>query len=342
LRALILVDVAGVGRANLLDDLMGKVVALGDSRGNVGTLDKLRNKSTAEGITSTVAVNDLGLRDGNNGVLLNGSVSLSNNGVVNTLGEDNETLTLGVDLGQLGDVGSDSLDVLGIGQVVGKGIGLSLTLVTKDNIHVRKDFVEDLGEELRNERGGEVHGEDLVLGGGVLGNLEDTLGGDSKEETLDVVDLSALNQVPGLLRADVINGQFLGSRQLGDEGTVMARNQGGAGTGGEIARNGDILGGEAISSGSRHELGGELIISSSSNIHDGLGRQAALGTAGGVLTGTTGNVDNIRELGDLLVPTRSTQELIAVRKRGRVIITTDVCPRLKHVSDVTTRTELAV
>lgn len=142
---------SGVSRTNLLDDSVGEVVALGNRGSNVLTLDELGHETTAESISGTVAVNNLVLRDGNNGVLLNRAIRLDDNGVVNSLGEDNKTLALGVDLGELGNVGSNSLDVLGVGQVVGKGIGLGLTLVTKDNIHVGHDLIQDLGEELGDE-----------------------------------------------------------------------------------------------------------------------------------------------------------------------------------------------
>lgn len=281
---------------------MGKVVALGNSGGNVSTLDQLGNKSSAEGITGAVAVNNVLLVNGNDGVLLDGAVSLGNNGVVDSLGKDDETLTLGVDLGKLSNVGGNGLDVLGVGQVVGSGIGLGLTLVTKDNIQVGHDIIKNLGEELGDEGSREVHGEDLVLGGSVLGDLENALRGDGQEETLDVVDLGVLDQVPGLLGLDVLNSQLLGSRQLGDQGAVVARDQGGAGAGGDIAGDVDVLGGETVGGGGRNQLGTEVVVGGSTDVDDGLGGQAALGTAGSVLGGTTGDVDNVIELDDLLVP----------------------------------------
>lgn len=281
---------------------MGKVVALGNSSGNVGTLDQLGNKSAAEGITGAVAVDNILLLNGDDGVLLDGAVRLDNNGVVNSLGEDDETLALGVDLGELGNVGGNGLDVLGVGQVVGSGVGLGLTLVTKDNIHVGQDIIQNLGEELGDEGSREVHGEDLVLGGSVLGDLENALGGDGQEETLDVVDLGVLDQVPSLLSLDVLNSQLLGSRQLGDQGAVVARDQGGAGAGGEIAGDVDVLGGEAVGSGGRNQLRAEVVVGGGTNVDDRLGGQAALGTAGSVLGGTASDVDNFLVLDDLLVP----------------------------------------
>lgn len=301
-KTLILLEVSGVGGANLLDDSVGEVVALGNRGSNVLTLDELGNETTAESISSTVAVNNLVLGDGNNGVFLDRAISLGDNGVVDSLGEDNETLALGVDLGELGNVGGNSLDILGVGQVVGKGIGLGLTLVTKDNIHVGHDLIQDLGEELGDEGSREVHGEGLVLGSGVLGDLMDTLGGDGQEVTLDVVDPGALDQVPGTVGLDVVDGELLGGRELGDEGAVVARDQGSAGTGGDVAGNVDILGGETVGLGGSDQLGAELVIGGGSDVDNRLGGQQALGTTGGVLGSTSGNVDNIGEGSDLLVP----------------------------------------
>lgn len=303
--SLVLLDVGRVGGANLLDDSVSKVVALGDRGSNVLTLDELGNKSTAEGISSTVTVNNLVLGDGNNGVLRDRAISLGNNGAVDSLGEDNKTLTLGVDLGELGNVSGNSLDILGVGQVMGNGIGLGLTLVTKDNIHVGHDLIQDLGEELGDEGSRQVHGEGLVLGSSVLSDLKDTFRGDGQEVTLDVVDLGTLDQVPGVVTLDVVDGEFLSGRELGDEGAVMARDQGSAGTGGDAALDVDVLGGETVSLGGSDQLGAELVIGGGTDINDGLCGQQALGTTGSVLGGTSGNIDNIGELDDLFVPSLS-------------------------------------
>lgn len=136
----------------------------------------------------------------------------------------------------------------------------------------------------------------------MLGDLEDTLGGDGQEVTLDVVDLGAFDKVPGAVGLDVVDGKLLGGRELGDEGAVVARDQGSASTGGDVAVNVDVLSGETVGLGGSNQLGAELVIGGSSDVDNRLGGQQALGTTGGVLGSTSGNVDNIMELDDLLVP----------------------------------------
>lgn len=135
---------------------MSKVVSFVNSDGNVkvlALLDQLGDKSTTEGISSTIAVHDLRLGDGNDGIFQNSAIGLGNDSVVNTLGKDNQTLTVLIRLWKIGNVEGGGLDILGIRQAVCTSIGFSLTLVAKDNVHIRENLVQDFGEELRDERG---------------------------------------------------------------------------------------------------------------------------------------------------------------------------------------------
>ena len=82
---------------------------------------------------------------------------------VSALGEDNGALLLGVLLGELGDLLSDLLDVLG-SDVVGLSVSRSLGFVANEDVDVGQDRVELVLEELRDERRGEVDREYLARG----------------------------------------------------------------------------------------------------------------------------------------------------------------------------------
>lgn len=278
-------------------------MSLVDSNANVDilVLDQLGNESTTEGISSTVAVDNIRLGNGDDGELLDRAVALGNDGVVDTLGEDNQTLALSIHLGQVGNVFGSRLDILWIGQAVSGGKGLGLTLVTKDNVNVWKNFIQDLCEELGNEGSREVHGEDLVVFGSVLGNLKDTLRGDGEEVAFNVVDLGATDEALVVFGPDVFSSQFLSSRQLGDKRAIVTGDQGSTGSCGNTAGDRDVFGGEAILLSSLNESVTEVVIASGSNIDNRTWGQQTLGTARSVLTGTSGNVDNIVVLDDLLI-----------------------------------------
>lgn len=78
-----------------------------------------------------------------------------NDGGLGTLGDDGNTLALGVLLGKVGQVLGDGGDVGGL-QVVRLGVGGGLGLVADDVVPVGRSLVELLLEELGNE--GSVEG----------------------------------------------------------------------------------------------------------------------------------------------------------------------------------------
>ena len=61
---------------------------------------------------------------------------------------------------------------------------VSYRFIAEDYVNVGKDFHHWLLEELHEEWRRQVHGEGLVVVGGVLGYCQDRLGTDSQRETL--------------------------------------------------------------------------------------------------------------------------------------------------------------
>ena len=115
-------------------------------------LNKTSDETTSEGITCTVGVVDLLVSDGVNGELLDIRLSLdSDKGGKRALGDNGDTLTLAVLLGKVGKVAADVLGLLG-GQVVRLSVGGSLGLVANDVVLVRSASINDILEELGDER----------------------------------------------------------------------------------------------------------------------------------------------------------------------------------------------
>lgn len=79
---------------------------------------------------------------------------------VGALCEDNSPRPLGVLLGAVGDSLGDILDVLGI-EVVRLSEGSGLSLITDEDVDVRKDLVERVLEELRDKGSGQIEDEEL-------------------------------------------------------------------------------------------------------------------------------------------------------------------------------------
>lgn len=78
-----------------------------------------------------------------------------------TVGDDDASLSLGGNLWLFSDIFSNLGQISGV-QVVRFGVGFSFRLVTDDVVGVEDGLVQDVFEELWNERSRQVQGEILV------------------------------------------------------------------------------------------------------------------------------------------------------------------------------------
>lgn len=141
-------------------------------------LNKASQESTSKGIASTVGVVDLGRLDGVDRELLDLILALNGDqGGVSALSDNSDTLSLAVLLGKVGEVLGDILGLLGR-QVVGLSVSSSLGLVANDVVPVRSASINDVLEELGNERSGERQNKRLVVLGSLLSKLHDGRGAD--------------------------------------------------------------------------------------------------------------------------------------------------------------------
>jgi hypothetical protein len=186
----------------------------------VNILDALSvetKETTAETITSTVGINDLVF-----GNLLNwvdrDLVTNGNNGFIRTLSEDNDTRTLSVGLGQLGELDSNFLEVFGV-PTSNLGVAASFIFVTKDDVGIVENSIKTVSEGKRNPGSRKVHGEWLVGLSSVLSNSQargiTAVVGD--EEGTNVEVFGTLNDGPVLRLLESLKGELLRGRQVGTE-----------------------------------------------------------------------------------------------------------------------------
>lgn len=151
-------------------------------------------QAAGERVTGAVGVVDELLGDGVDGVLLDLVLALGgHDGGLGALRHDGHALALLVLLGQVRHQLGDLLDVPGA-VALGLGPGRGLGLVADHVVPVGGAGVEGLLEELRDEGRGEGEDEDLVLGGGLLGELLDGLGGDCETKKISQAVRSASGQ----------------------------------------------------------------------------------------------------------------------------------------------------
>lgn len=135
------------------------------------TCDNAGGKASSESVTSSIGVVDQRRLDGSNRIFLDlGVLAIlldGDNGGICALGNDDDSRSLGVDLGlfdhQLGRLGDADVLVSG-----GLSPRLGLVLVSKDVITVRDDLGKGILEELRDEAGRQTQHVDLVGLGGVF------------------------------------------------------------------------------------------------------------------------------------------------------------------------------
>lgn len=293
-------------RSNLSKRQRSKPLAHVNTLSKRLALDKSTNETTSESVTSTVGVNNLSSVNGVDREVLDGGLSASlelvsgdNNGVINTLGHNDNTGALGVGLGQNSHGLGNGGHVSGL-NAVRLGVGQNLRLVTNDVVPVDRGSIKGLLEELGQEGSRQVHGEDLVGLSSVLTQGLDGRGADSQVETTNVVDLGLLNKLPVLGLLKMLELVVVSGSQISGQGAVGAVDQGSALTGRDIVVDevvGEDTGGLV---GLEQELA-VLVLTDGSKVDNRLGRENVLGTTCGVLGSTTGDQDDVGQGKDLLV-----------------------------------------
>lgn len=244
--------------------------------------------------------------------------ALDSDGRVGALCEDNDALLLGVLLGQLGDLLSDLLDVLG-GDVVGFGECGRLGLVSDQDIDVRQDRVELVLEELRDEGSREVENKGLhdlacfflqravpyhlVVLGSVLGQGQNGRHGDSQVVTTDVEDLGTLDVLPHFRLLQMVDIVEVGGSKVGAKGAVVAGDDNTTAASGcllviavhclDTSLLVDVLKRLAV-----------LVLANAANVHGGVLGEDVLGPAGGVLGSSTSNEHGIVVLDQVFEETK--------------------------------------
>lgn len=309
----------GVTRAELLDAQPSQPLTNVDRLVEALALDKTGNETTSKCITGTVGVVDLLLSDGMNRVSLNLLATLlGNDSRLSTLGNNGETGTLGVLLGQVGEVlGNGSNVGLSDPQVVRLGISGSLGLVADHVVPVLGGLVKGFFEELGNERGGKVDNEDLVVGGSLLPKGEDGIGANGEVVTTNVVELSTLDELPDVLSLQVLQVVMVGGTEIRAQASVVAGNDHTASTGGDLGVD-SVLDSKTNLLDGITEGGGVLVVTDTTKVHDAVLGQDVLSTAGGVLSGTTSNQLGIVVVQQVLVK----RSVLLLGKDGIIVLET--------------------
>jgi hypothetical protein len=186
------------------------------------------------------------------------------------------------------------------GEVVGLGVGGSLSLVTNDVIPVGGAGIDDLLEELGNEGSREREDEWLVVLSSLLGELHNGRRADSEVETTDVVDLSVLNELPDLGLLQMVKIIVVGSTEVSAQASVVTSDDGTA-TASLLLRIDTVLNSKASSLDSIVKNGRVLVVTSTTDVDDTVGRKDVLGASSTVLSSTAGNELGIVVVEEILV-----------------------------------------
>ncbi|KAH3685596.1 hypothetical protein WICPIJ_003426 [Wickerhamomyces pijperi] len=159
-------------RTNFLDGQLSQPLALVDGLLQRVAVDQTSKQTTSKGVTGTVSVFDLIRVQGMDRVFVDlvgvsGRVVGDSDGWFQTVGDDHGSVLLGIDLWFLGNVLGDFLQIGGL-QTVRLSISSSFGFVTNDVVGESNGLVQDVLEELRDERSRQVQGEVLVFVSSVL------------------------------------------------------------------------------------------------------------------------------------------------------------------------------
>lgn len=303
-------------RSKLLDTKAGQPLAHVDALLNRFVLDKTSNEATGKRITSTVGVADLLGVNGMHWVRLGALALGSNDGWEGTLGNDGNSLPLGVLLWQIGQVLGNLSDVGGL-ETVALGIGQSLSLVTDDDVPVWGALVKGVLEELADEWGGEGDDEGLVVLCGLLSDGLDGLRADGEVVTADVDGLGVLNQAPDLGSLQVLNLVVVGSSEISAHATVVAGDDDTA-TSGWVVSIDAILNTETGLLVGLLESSGVLVVADAANVNNRLLGENVLCATGSVLGSATSDELGIEVVEEVLVKT----EMLLFGKNSIVLLQT--------------------
>lgn len=185
-------------------------------------------------LPSTIGIANLGLIDLVDGEFPHVILALDrHNGGVRALGDDHGPLSLLILLGQVGNVTGDLTHVLGV-ERVGVGIRSGLGLVADQVVPVGGGLIERVLEELRDEGGAEAQGEDLVVGGGLLGQGEDRGHAHGQMVAADKIERGLLDECPDVGRLEVLDFVLVGGGQMRAHAAIVARDDDAAAAGGGV------------------------------------------------------------------------------------------------------------
>lgn len=233
-------------------------------------------------------------------------------------------------------------------------VGSGLGLVTNDVVPVGGAGINNLLEELGNERGGKGQNEGFVVLSGLLSKLHDGRRADCDEvlahilyrvsrkiesltsevEATNVVDLSILNELPDLGLLQVVDIVVVGGTEISAQASVVASNDNTASASLLLGVD-SVLNTETSSLDGIVEDGRVLIVTSTTEVDNAVGRENVLGASGRVLGSTTGNelgvvvVQEVLIEGDMLLLGEDSivgLEAILV-EQGLVTKGLDVCER---------------
>ena len=271
------------------------------------------NKTTSECITGTVGVIDLVVADGVDGELFDVSVTTllcaDRDGRVGALGKDYCPWTLAVLLGQVGDLLSNLLDVLGL-NVVRFGEGGGFGLVADQDVDVGQDLVERVFEELRDKRCRKVEdellhqvslrispnrvmsGTYLVFSGSFRSERLDGWHADSQVEATDIEDLRILDLLPDALLLQVLDLVVVGGSEIGAHGAVVAGDDNTAATSGSLLVV-EVFGLDTSVGRDLLESFAVLVLANAADVDDRLGLQNVCSASCSVLRGATSNLNGL-------------------------------------------------
>lgn len=300
-------------RTQLLDGESGEPLTHVDGSLKRLALDDTSKETTSESIASTVAVVDVVLVDGVDGELLDALLALDGDeSGLGALSDNSNALSLAVLLGEVGEVRDNVLRLLG-GKVVGLSVGGSLGLVTDDVVPVGSRSINNVLEELRNERGRERQDEGLVVLSSLLSELHDGRRADGEVVAADVVDVGVLDEAPDLGALQVLQVVVVGSAELSAQRAVGAGDD-------DTAAASLLLGVDAVLDAEAGSLDGiaqdgrVLVVTDTTEVDNAVLGEDVLGTTGGVLGSTTSN-----ELGVVVVEQVLVQRAVLVLSEDGVV-----------------------
>jgi hypothetical protein len=133
----------------------------------------------------------------------------------------------------------------------------------------------------------------------VLSQGKDGRRGNSEVEATDVENLGLFDKLPVLGLQKVLGLVVVGSSEISDERTVGTVNQSSALTSGDVIVN-EVVGVDTSDFVSLEKLLGELVLTNGAKVDNRVLRKNVLSTTGSVLSSTTSNESDIRELDNLI------------------------------------------